>query len=298
MRRTFIVPHVRPDHFARLDTGIYVSVYRTMDHDGKTITGSTGYDQTRMAQYIDLLSTNPDISPAVPGLSPASSAEWGNSLRHFLANPNKTFCGMTGQNMAKEFVSEEMECTSSFLAFRDGKEFPDDVRQLLEERGFDGRTALIEFPYVHMDRDVFFAGPRTEVHDVSDTVATESGYILEYDDDLGIVTAVDTKPNPDYNGARYRVVPLETRQIRRGGGSSEHVERIFDVNAEDVPEFADCVIATRLSSEVDPSSYLDPEYVRTRAARKAAMHLVEDVGKEYSVSRETILDGLDEMPWD
>ena len=91
---------------------------------------------------------------------------------------------------------------------------------MLEDAGFDGDIALIDFPWIkgeskgvitpedikngsHMDPYTFIRSPRTRIVDVTDKLAPEDGYVQGYDEDLGIVTAVGPKPKPKYGKSYY-----------------------------------------------------------------------------------------------
>jgi len=247
-------------------TGSHVYTSKTVDYRGKPIKNLTGYDEIRMAQAL--------------GLNTTSSAEWGKSRRYFQDHPDQEFAGKRGADIEKDFISRFVERTSTLLAFRgDSGDFAEDVHDLLKDAGFDGKIALIDFPYVQEESDIFIPGnPRMRIVDVSDKLPSKDGHIQAYDDDLGMPTKVGEEPNPDYYGAYFRIRPEGTRQIIRCGWHWPlHEDRRFDVLAHWEPSRSDSHVASRLSSGNEPPSS-ELGKARVLSARKEIVGVCERYG--------------------
>lgn len=259
-----IIPNVNPENFELIPaTGSHVYTSKTIDYGGETITDLTGYDEIRMAQAL--------------GLNPTSSSEWGKSRKHFQEHPEQEFAGRTGADIEKEYISDEVERTSTLLAFRkENGDFAEDVHDLLKDAGFDGRIALIDFPYVQEDSDIFMPSPRTRIVDVSGNLPSKDGHIQNYDNDLGIPTKVGGEAGPDYYGAYFWIVPEGTRQLRRSRWEWHHREAgRFSVAANGVPSGSR--VASRLSSgNGSPVSELGK--ARVLAAREELVGVCEKYG--------------------
>ena len=238
------VLNVKPEDFVLIpDTGSYVSIHKTQDYTGKVITGLTGYDEIRMVQRLGLYLT--------------SSEEWGRSRAYFQSHPDKDFQGQTGKEIEESYITGKAERVATFLAFKYDNEFPADVHDMLKEAGFDGRIALIDFPHVQEDEDIFISSPRTRIIDVTDKVPLENGHIQSYDYELGIPTAIGSKLDK-YYGAHFYIGPeAGTLQLLRGDWFQRYSESgRFGVLARWFPDSPIYGVGSRLSSENKPS-FLD-----------------------------------------
>ena len=242
MAATLIVPEVKPEDFVLIpETGSYVCISKARGYQGGVITNLTGYDEIRMAQKL--------------GLYPTSSAERDKSRKYFQDNPEKDFGGQTGREIAESYITGEVERTATFISYRgaDG-EFPRDTHDLLKKLGFDGKIALIDFPYVQEDEDILIPNSRLRLVDISAN-PPKAGHGQEYDWDLGFFTKVTPKPN--YNNAYQWLMPNGTRQLLRGHWDWwPIVGRRLDIGAAWVPEVSHSSGTSRLSSVINPSELL------------------------------------------
>lgn len=256
MRETAL--DIRPENFAPVPgaeagTKSYVYISNPRACDGRVVQDLTGYDYVSMAQR--------------HGLYPISSAEWGSARQYFQDNPKVKFGGMCGKEIEESFISGDTENTSTFLSFRGPEGFPVDTHDLLKDAGFDGRIALIDFPYVIEGENIFIPSPRIRIVDVTGKIPLESGYIMSYDEGLGVATAAvpedPRNPEPpadsEYRDAFWWIKPEGTRHVYRGNVLRHHGddEKRFNVCAfwgplETDPEANGYHSTTRLSREDDP----------------------------------------------
>lgn len=269
---------VRPEKFVFIPaTGSHVYISKANGYDVQNIIYQNGYDGIRMAQRLCL--------------NPTSSAEWCKSRKYFQDMSEVEFSGRTGCAIKYDYETGDAERTSTLLAFRSGSgDFPKDVQDLLKKAGFDGKVALIDFPYVQEDSDIFIPSPRTRIVDVSGRLPSEDGYIQDYDEDLGIPTKTGVEPNPNYDGACFSIAPHGTRQVIRsfqtdllGSG------RRFRVFARWAPSY-DAPVSNNVFASLRLSCGGEiPVSVLYKARAIAAKDKVVEVCKKYGVEPEDIM---------
>lgn len=252
---TKYISHVNPEDFVLIPkTKSYISVFRGCMEE--PITGLNGYDEIRMVQEA--------------GLYPTSSSEWGTSRKHFQLYSKREFNGKSGKEIEDGYKSKGVERTSTLLAFRENGDFTPDVHDMLREEGFDGKIALIDFPYVQEDEDIFIPSPRTRIVDVTDKIPLENGFIQNYDDGLGIPVKnqiplenklMKAESSSHYYGAYFWIEPVGgTKQIIRSGwGYTTIGGWRFNVaaNWEPARTTSNSGINVRFSSERNPAEFLD-----------------------------------------
>ena len=196
------VPLVTPEDFVYIpETGTYVTMLGLSDWKTDPRTGErelisylTGYEICLLARQL--------------GCHVASSEEWGKSWRYFHEHPHDAFNGSTGGEIADTYMRRNRyQQTGSILAFSSTGNWSRDVSDLLQEVGFDGGVALIDFPdLVEEDRRadrkhrVFkcVIGERTTVRDVTEIGGTPliGDGPARYDEDTGLVVPLQFQSQP------------------------------------------------------------------------------------------------------
>ncbi len=277
------IPRIAAEDFEHIpDTKSYVALSKLMNSEDNVIAGIPGYRMVQIAQNL--------------GLHLTSSEEWGKSRKYFQDNSDRKFGERTGKDIETDYISRHIEQTGSFLSFREGGEFPEDTKALLNEAGFDGGIALIDFPYV-LEEDgkkfIFIKSPRMMIRDVTEIngkpFPKEEGNVRGYDWDTGLITGVG--PNPDFQSAYYWVVPKGTRMVLRGHwGRPLHEGRRFNVNAHWGPSNSGGGVSARLSSGNEPSEFLD--ITKLALAQQELSCSLEAICNKYGVDTEKLVQGL------
>jgi len=239
--RELPVALVAPDDFVYIpDTGTYVTTRKLEDWKGNIISCLTGYDMFLVVQAL--------------GVDMVSSEEWGKSRKYFLGHAEEDFGGRTGAEIEEDYIRRRFEQTSSLIAFPIGKgrQHEPNVRDMLEEAGFDGQIALIDYPHVVKEGEHgyrFAKGPRTAIRDVTTIdgrpLVDEESETWSYHHETGLAV-----PLRSHNANGTRIIQRGT-QYRTARTRSRNRIRIYQR-----PEQTYGGNSTRLSSEQEITGVL------------------------------------------
>ena len=273
---------VTPEDFEHIpDTGSYVATSKITGSKEKIISGIKGYDMFRIAQELGLYLT--------------STEEWGKSREYFQNHPRNEFHGRTGKDIENGYISGHIEQTGSLLAFVEKDQYPRDVHDLLKAERFDGKIALIDFPWAEKDgdEDIFVRSPRTRIRDVTEInhnpFPRGDGFVHGYDPDTGLITKTGLNEMLGFYSAYYLVTPEGTRVVHRGcwhwaplGGRRFYVDALWG------PSDSRGGVSARLSSGNEPSEILKPRDEKTAALRERILQKLDETQKTYDTLGERI----------
>lgn len=211
--------------------GIYLYPEKSSYESGETITDVHFSQASKLAEQHGLV---------IPTL-----AQWGNErerLRKLDEKAGRSYDDR--ESLERDYIRGEVEFTGSIL-------------------DFTGKTPVL-WEGFRIEGERFTGGKRTDVK----WLPKHSGYIQDFDEELGLPTKLGDEPRDEYHGACYWVVtPGGVRTTLRGGDWGPNLGSRFNVDASYEPSVSDSRMGFRVASE--NGKVLIPHIVQYTLKKKA-----------------------------